>query len=347
MDEMKWGWVLIVAATLALLVRIATWFLPSPAVRHTDHLARAEDSAPAAAEAPPAAEPAAPAAAPERTQEPPPEEDARVAEALRRFQEPPAPAAPPPPPPEVFHLRRVRWGMAIDDVRAAEDGEPLRAGDRALTYATTTLDLPCLLTYGFTDGRLVRARMAFSDPSGRDVPPLSMAQAQRRFLFLREQLRERYGTPVERTTQASRDVSALRRRAQTHDELAQQYDVEIAEAQERLGTQRALYAKRFERWSNPAERVERAIAPYERDLAELKEWKAEMLASAAQARRDIRKIEDADAIRPRVATKTARWSLAREMHDVELRLDCRGTVPTLDIRYEGAPAVSKGTGNEL
>ena len=345
MGEVKWAWLLFVAASLAVLIRLATWFLPAPAVRHAENLARAEGPVPAAAEA----EGPAPAALPEPPEpaadEPSPPDEA-VAEALLRFQEPSAPVVPPPPP-EIFHLRRVRWGMSLDEVRAAEPGAPRRANDRALLYSTATLDLPCLLTYGFVEGRLVRARMSFSDPSGREIPPLTMAQAQRRFLDLREQLRARYGEAVEQTTHLSRDVSALRRRAQKHDELVRQYDAEIAEAEARLRTQRVLYAKRFERWSKPAERVARAIAPYERDLADLKAWKAEVLESAAQARRDIRKFEAADMSRPLVATMTARWSFAREMHDVELRLDFRQTVPRLDIRYEGAPSLPKWFGNEL
>lgn len=352
MDEMKWAWVLFLVATLALLVRIAMWFLPSPAVRHSEQVSRAAEGAPTAAlltgaaEAPAPAEKAGISAEPEWPEEMPEPTNASVAEAMRRFHpeaRPPAPV----PPSEVFHLRRVRWGMAIDEVRAAEPGAPLRESDRALLYATTTLEMPCLLTYGFVEGRLVRARLAFSDPEGKDIPPLTMAQAQRRFLYLREQLRSRYGVGVEKTTHLSRDVSELQRRAQKHDELVRQYDVEIAEAEERLKNQRALLAKRFARWSNPAARVAQAIAPYERDLNDLKNWKKEALENALRSRQDIRKFQEADAAQPLVATMTARWSFAREMHDIELKLDCRQAVPRLDIRYEGAQALPGWYGSEL
>lgn len=350
MDEVKWAWVLFMAATLAVLVRIAMWFLPAPAVLHSEQVTRAAEGEPPAApmaaevEVPPPPEPVA--AIPEEPEWPDEELKPRepgLAEAMRKFQTPSAPL----PPPEVFHLRRVRWGMTIDDVRAAEPGEPLRESGRALLYATTTLEMPCLLTYSFSDGRLVRARLAFSDPAGRDIPPLSMAQAQQRFLHLREQLRGRYGEAIEKTTLWSRDVSALQRRAQKQDELARQYDTEIAEAEARLKNQRVLLANRFARWSNPAERVAQAIAPYERDLNDLKDWKKEALENAARSRQDIRKFQEADAAHPLIATMTARWSFAREMHDIELQLDCRQTVPSLDIRYEGSQVLPSWYGSEL
>ncbi|MGD9613216.1 MAG: hypothetical protein AB7V22_10000, partial [Kiritimatiellia bacterium] len=33
MDEMKWAWVLFVAASLVLLIRLSTWFVPAPGWR--------------------------------------------------------------------------------------------------------------------------------------------------------------------------------------------------------------------------------------------------------------------------------------------------------------------------
>ena len=350
MDEVKWAWVLFVAATLALLVRIAMWFLPAPGWRSAK-VAAAEE-APAAASRTAAEEapavlgvPAEPRPAPPIA-EPPAAEDS-VEEALRRFREEPAPAAAAPAPAEVFHLRRARWGMTPAEVRAAEPGEPLRASDRALLYATTTLEMPCLLTYGFADGRLVRARLAFSDPAGRDIPPLTMAQAQRRYLYLREQLRSRYGEGVEKTTTMPRDVSELRRRMEKQDELARQYDAEIAEAERRLKEDRARLAKRFARWADPAKRVAQALAPHERDLKDLQEWKREALETAARSRQDLRKTQEADAARPLVATMATRWAFAREMHDIELILDARTAPPLLEIRYEGAPSLPAWLGNEL
>ena len=71
MDEFKWAWVLFVAASVAVLVRVALWFLPGPAIRHADRVARAaeqeeagvaaepETAETAAAELPDAAEPEA------------------------------------------------------------------------------------------------------------------------------------------------------------------------------------------------------------------------------------------------------------------------------------------------
>jgi hypothetical protein len=338
MDEVKWAWVLFVAASLAVLIRMALWFLPSPASRHAENVSAALDVVDRA-DGPVAAV----------VEEVPPEEDesAWLEEEDERDDWAPVPpldwlepepeaAAPAAPPPEEFHFRRVRWGMSAEEVRAAETGEPLRASQRGLLYATTTLDLPCLLGYSFVQDRLVRARLSFSDPTGREIPPLSVAQAQRRFLFLREQLRSRYGEPVQQTTHAPRDVSGLHRSVQRHDELAKQYDVEIAEAEARLRKQRELLATRYARWSNRDEMVARGLAPYERDLRDLRTWKTEALETAAQTRRSIQQHRAADAAAPLVATMAARWPFARDMQDIELRLDLRHPSPRLEIRYQAA-----------
>lgn len=319
MDDMKWAWVLFVAASLAVLVRLATWFMPAPGWR-AEKVAAAVEPEPKPAPAPPAW----PVEAEERTE----------------WLPPVVPATPEPvpdaPPPEEFHFRRTRWGMSLEEVRQSEAGEPLRANERGLLYATTTLDLPCLLTYSFEQGRLVRARLAFSDPAGQDIPPLSVAQAQRRFLYLREQLRRRYGEPVQKTVPMPRDVSDLRRSAHKQDELARQYDAEIAEAEQRLRKQREILERRFERWPNRAKMVTRDLAPYERDLRELRAWKQEAIARGAQSRQGIQQNQAADQTHPLVATMTARWPFARELHAIELKLDGRGAVPQLDVRYEAA-----------
>ncbi len=337
MDDMKWAWALFVAASLAVLIRVGWWFLPVSALKHSEQVAAATEAANPPASAPPAAESAAPPAEPvwpdeavERGEDQPAAPEAAVA---------PPPAAPAPPP-EEFHFRRTRWGMALAEVRAAEEGEPLRENERGLMYATSTLELPCLLTYSFAQGRLVRARLAFSDPAGRDIPPLTVAQAQRRFLYLREQLRSRYGEPVRKTVHAPRDVSGLRRGAQKQDELARQYDTEIAEAGRRLEKQRALLENRYAGWPNRAEMVARGLASHERDLRDLRAWKQEALEQAEKSRDTIRRHEDADRASPLVATMTARWPFARDLHDIELKLDFRSGAPRLDIRYEAMPGLS-------
>lgn len=333
MDDMRWAWVLFVAASLAVLIRLGMWFWPSTLRRYSEQVsAVAEDPASlepdqASEEAPPPAEKAWPDEAVERTDWLPPMEPIRL--------EPEPELAEPLPPPEEFHFRRTRWGMTIDEVRAAEPGEPLRESERGLMYAVHTLELPSLLTYSFARGGLVRARLSFSDPAGRDIPPLSVAQAQRRFLYLREQLRSRYGEPVEATTHLPRDVSDLRRREQKQGELAKQYDVEIAEAEQRLKTQREVLETRFERWLNRGELVARGLAPLERDLRDLRTWKQEAIELASKSRQRIQDHQAADAARPLVATMTARWPHARNLHDIEIKLDFRFSQPRLDIRYEG------------
>jgi hypothetical protein len=339
MDEMKWAWVLFVAATLALLIRLSTWLVPAPGWRDAK-VKQATETAETAAvsEAMPEIA-AAPLPPPPEPIPVPPPAPAPAVEPIPRAPAPP-PAPPPDPPPEEYHLRRVRWGMAPEDVRAAEPGAPLRGDGSALAYATTTLDLPCLLTYSFAEGRLARARMAFSDPTGTDIPPLSVAQAQRRFLYLREQLRSRYGEPVQKTVHVPRDSAQLERTAQKQDELAKQYDAEIAEAERRLKQERERLERRFQRWKNPAEMVARGLAPYERDLRDLRKWKQEALDLAGQSRKGIQERREADARAPLVAVMTARWPGAQELHDVELVLDLRARTPRLEVRYEsmrGAP----------
>ncbi len=330
MNEMKWAWVLFVAASLAVLFRLAMWFLPAPAVQHAEELAAAADPGIVEDVLPPPPE----AVWPEEAEEDP----VWTVEATFEWPEMPAPLPEEEhaPPPEEFYFRRTRWGMSMAEVLDAEMIRPLRKTDRGLLYSTTTLELPCLLTYSFVQDRLVRARLSFSDPTGEQIPPLSVAQAQRRFLFLREQLRIRYGEPVERTLHVPRDTTILQRHLRHQDELTKQYDLEIAEAQERIRRQRTLLEKRYERWQNRAEMVARGLAPYERDLRELRTWKQEAIDLANQARRSIQEQRSADASEPLVAVRAARWPFARDIHDIDLRLDLRYATPRLDIRYESA-----------
>lgn len=347
MDWVKWTWVLFVAVSVAVLVRFVVWLLPAPAIQHATNVAAAvrgiEESAESLAEAPMPEVPELPGPRrPSASPATPWPDDYPDASGLWEFMYaevwplPEAASAGEPELPEEFHLRRIRWGMTDAEVRAAESLSPLRENGQSLAYLTTTLDLPCLLTYFFAQDRLVRAHLSFSDPSGWHLPPLSLAQAQRRFLFLREQLRQRYGDPVIHTTHVPRDVTALQRRLQKQDELTQQYDAEIAEAEERLRQKRVWLTTRYARWQRQEELVARGLAPYERDLRDLKTWKQEALETAAQARQHIQKHQQADVQVPLVAVMAARWPFAREVQDIELRLDLRAQVPRLDIRYRAA-----------
>lgn len=366
MDWIKWTWVLFVAVSVAILVRFFVWLLPATAIQHASDVDAAVRGIEAASESLPESPVAE---VPSETSETPEAPGPRRPPASPAIPWPaadpdatdlwdslyaemwplpkPAPAVEPDPP-EAFHLRRIRWGMTGTEVRAAESLTPLRENAQSLTYLTTTIHLPCLLTYHFTRDRLVRAHLSFSDVAGRHLPPLSIAQAQRRFLFLREQLRQRYGEPMIHTTRVPRDVTALQRRLQKQDELTQQYDVEIAEVEERLRQQRARLNTRYERWQRREELVARGLAPYERDLRDLKKWKQEALETAKQARQDIHHHQQADARAPLVAVMIARWPFARELHDIDLRLDLRSQVPRLDIRYRAArPALDTVGVDEL
>ena len=87
--------------------------------------------------------------------------------------------------------------------------------------------------------------------------------------------------------------------------------------------------------------VARSLAPYERDLRDLRKWKQEALDLAGLSRKGIQEHRAADAREPLVTWMNARWPFAQELHDVELTLDFRGRAPRLDVRYEalrGAPS---------
>jgi hypothetical protein len=87
--------------------------------------------------------------------------------------------------------------------------------------------------------------------------------------------------------------------------------------------------ERFKHWSNASEMVSRALAPYERDLQDLRQWKKEALASAEQSRKSIQERQAADQRAPLIASMTARWTSARDLHDIELGWNagppCRGS----------------------
>jgi len=358
MNAVKWTWVLFVVASIFVIIRIAVWIFPASALEHSVAVTEAveEGVVEETAEAPladvvermPEPEPA-PVSKPEPVWPDEPKEQSDWPPAFDEeldLTELPLPETAPAP--EEFHLRNTRWGMPLEEVRASEGEAPVRETDRGLLYITTTLDMPTLLTYAFRQGRLVRARLSFSNPTGEFIPPLSVAQAQRRFLFLREQLRARYGEPILQVTHVPRNVSDHQRSLLKQEELSEQYEREIAEDQLRLKKQRERLKVRFQHWSNKDEMMARGLAPIERDIRELKQWKEAALAQAAESRQNIQVNQQADADNPLVATMAARWAFANERHDVELLLDMRSRVPRLDIRYKGRPVLPEaGTMDEL
>jgi hypothetical protein len=360
MNAVKWTWALFVVASIFVIIRIAVWIFPSAALEHSTAVTEAvkEAGMEETAEAP-LADVVERTPEPESMPEPAPEpEPVWPDESKEQSDWPPAlgeeldlmglSLSESAPAPEEFHLRNTRWGMPLEEVRASEGEAPVRETDRGLLYVTTTLEMPTLLTYAFRQGRLVRARLSFSDPTGEFIPPLSVAQAQRRFLFLREQLRARYGEPVLQVTHVPRNVSDHQRSLLKQEELSAQYEREIAEAQARLDNQRERLNTRFQHWSNKDEMRARGLAPIDRDIRELQRWKEQALAQAAESRQNIQANQRADADNPLVATLAARWPDAKELHDVELRLDMRSTEPHLDIRYTGRPVLPEaGAMNEL
>lgn len=323
----NWDRWLFVLATVALLMRLGFWLWPvtdKPRVGEAKVEVLAEEPVPESLPAPEEPLPVSVEMEPERLPEP-----------LPALLPAPALPLPPAPAPEEFHFRQTRWGMTMEEVRAAEPSNPIRESERGLLYSATTLELPSLVSYGFVQGRLVRARLSFADPSGTDIPPLSVAQAQRRFLFLREELRSRYGTPAESTTPLKRDVSGFQRQILKQDEMAKQYDVEVEEAEQRLQKERSVLEKRFAPWRDHDERVRRGMAPLERDLDDLRGWKQEALEQLRLSQKSLEEQKLADVTHPLVGIRTARWKNAREVHDIELRLDFRGRSPQLDIFYRG------------
>ena len=235
---------------------------------------------------------------------------------------------------EEWHFRQTRWGMTREEVKAAEYGLLLYENAQRLVYSTSTLHLPCLLKYSFDGDRLARVHLVFTQALGRDLPLLTQAQAQQRYLFLRGQLRERYGDPLEREFRQPRNVAHLEQKIQKQDEISAQYDAEILETQERLARQREILENRYKNWGNRAELVARGLAIYERDLSDLRKWKQEALETAERSKKSIQSHQVADVEAP-LTLYVSRWTAAKGLHHIELRLDLRNRFPVLDIRYQG------------
>ncbi len=251
---------------------------------------------------------------------------------------------PPPPIEEEYDFRRIRWGMSKAEVQATEWGVLTGETPQSLTYSTTTMDYPCLLTYSFTGGRLMGARISFTDESDTHLPPLTPVRARSGYSYWREQLRVRYGDPVERVERFSRDASAERMRAQKREEDIQQYNNSIAETRERIAREKVRLERRYSGWQNSRTYVQRGLAPYERHLQDLQQWKTEAVEQMAESQQAVEALKKADAAQPLVAMMSAHWPAARERHDIRLRLDLRRTPPLLDIRYRAARPDWNGSG---
>lgn len=248
---------------------------------------------------------------------------------------PPSPAPPEPPPPAP-HLRHIRWGMGPDEVRAAEaPASPLRTTATTLVYSATTLDLPCLLTYTFRNGRLAAARLQFSLPSTGDIPALSPVAAQAAYLWLRAQLAARYGAPDHEThATRPRSTTHLADRAARSREDADQYAATLAAARRRLADRTARLREKYRNWPEAAARIDRELATERRYVADLEAWVADTRAAEKTAQAAIDQSRRDDATAPLAARDTATWHAPALPHAVTLSADYTTHPARLEIRYE-------------
>ena len=251
--------------------------------------------------------------------------------------EPPAeqPTAPEPPPPPAPHLRHIRWGMTPDEVRAAESPlAPLRATPNTLTYTTTTLDLPCHLTYTFRADRLAAARIQFSLPSSDDVPSLSPLTAHAAYLWLRSQLTARYDAPsAENHATRPRDTTRFADQARQSREDAEQYATSLASARQRLATRTAQLKEKYRNWPEAAARIDRELASERRYVADLESWVQDLENTERAAQAAIDQSRRDDTTSPLPARDTAAWQPDGSPHTVTLTADYTTTPSRLEIRY--------------
>ena len=64
-----------------------------------------------------------------------------------------------------FDFRNTRWGMTLEQVLAAESGEPITVYENAtgFAYDKTVAELECYVVYVFADSLLVRTKYAFHE----------------------------------------------------------------------------------------------------------------------------------------------------------------------------------------
>lgn len=333
---------------LGILIYVAFKFLLMPAAQKTgDNIIFAPDI-----EEPAPAEPVSDAITPEPVLLPPPgpllpveldeqvvPDDSRIPEETEEEAGAASKDAPASPPAEPYQFRRTRWGMTMDEVLAAEDSPPIRSTPTALTFATTTLDVPCILTYSFRRGTLSGAHLQFSAADSTEIPPLTPTQAYRRYRWLFARLQERYGTPIQRETPLPRDTFTLEERAARRQEDIRQYTNSMAMATRRIEATRQRLQRKYRAWPDAEKRMARELEPEQRRLRDLLAWKKEAETEAADALRHIRQNKDADRTHPLMASLSARWPDARDAHSIELMADFRVIPPRVAIHYRPHPVL--------
>ena len=256
----------------------------------------------------------------------------------------PAPAKPSAP-----HFRNICWGMTPDEVRAAEAPlTPLRETPSSITYATSTLDRPCLLAYAFQNGRLSAARLQFSLPSSSHVPALAPNAARSAFDWLRTQLIARYGIPTsQKHDKQPRDTTALSDQAQKSRKEAETYAATLAAARKRLADRTAALQKKYQNWPEATARINQELASERRYVAELEARVAKLKASENSAISSINQSHINDTLSPLHARDTATWArrvIYPSPHIITLSADYTTTPARLEIRYR---ALSPNTAHEL
>ena len=229
--------------------------------------------------------------------------------------------------------------MSPAEVRAAEAPlVPIRTTAATLAYATTTLDMPCLLAYSFRNGRLAAARLQFSLPASDDVPALSPVAAQAACLWLRAQLDARYGFRAHEThATRPRPTAHLADQARHAREDADQYAATLAAARRRLADRTAQLKEKYRNWPEAAARIDRELATERRYVADLEAWIADNQAAEKTALATIDQSRRDDAASPLPARDTVTWSAPVSRgapHTVVLDADYTTHPARLEIRYK-------------
>ncbi|MCD6098451.1 DUF3157 family protein [bacterium] len=91
---------------------------------------------------------------------------------------------------EMYDFRKTTWGMGKIQVKKTEKGKIVEEDENLLAYQGTVGGLDCFILYIFAEGKLVRAKYAFTETHSNKNDYISD------FNTLKETLTKKYGKPV-------------------------------------------------------------------------------------------------------------------------------------------------------
>lgn len=249
-----------------------------------------------------------------------------------------------------YDIRSVCWGMAQDEVIAAEGTNYLTCGQDGVSYLTKMVDLPCLLHYGFTDAQLTQAVFLFADPLYAGVLPEGARDQQKVFndyLRLKQMLENKYGRYKVQEKQYSsvdewqREIDALEEKIISYERRCKDLEVKMKRKEAEIKRRRNYKDQPYKTKKIIARFIENELTSYRNGIRRDEDWILKLRREQEDIRRRIK--QEKELVRRGQVPSSIRccWE-SDDHHEVILYYSNARHYPALRLAYNGLASPQLG-----